>query len=137
MDHEAQSPAALPSTCLNHAFFVGDWLVEPELDRIQRSGEKAHLEPKVMEVLVCLTQANGNVVSKEQLIRQVWQDTFVTDDVLKVSVWQLRKAFQDDSKHPKVIETIPKSGYRLLLVRPAGRTHWEVKVLYTPGKGKC
>ena len=137
MDHEPQSPAAPPSTRLNHAFFVGDWLVEPELNRIQRGGEKAHLEPKVMEVLVCLIQANGNVVSKEQLIRQVWQDTFVTDDVLKVSVWQLRKAFQDDSKHPKVIETIPKSGYRLLLVRPAGRTHWEVKVLYTPGKGKC
>lgn len=115
MDHEPQSPAAPPSTRLNHAFFVGDWLVEPELNRIQRGGEKAHLEPKVMEVLVCLIQANGNVVSKEQLIRQVWQDTFVTDDVLKVSVWQLRKAFQDDSKHPKVIETIPKSGYRLLL----------------------
>ncbi len=115
MNQEPQSPAAPPSTSLNHAFFVGDWLVEPELNRIQRNGGKAHLEPKVMEVLVCLTRANGNVVSKEQLIRQVWQDTFVTDDVLKVSIWQLRKAFQDDSKHPKVIETIPKSGYRLLL----------------------
>ncbi len=115
MDHGAQSPAAPPSTCLNRAFFVGDWLVEPELNRIQRSGERAHLEPKVMEVLVCLIQANGNVVSKEQLIREVWQGTFVTDDVLKGSIWQLRKAFQDHSKHPKVIETIPKSGYRLLL----------------------
>lgn len=74
-----------------------------------------------MEVLVCLSRANGNVVSKEQLIRQVWPDTFVTDDVLKGSIWQLRKAFQDDSKHPQVIETIPKGGYRLLLpVRAAG-----------------
>ena len=100
----------------NHAFYVGDWLVEPELNRIQRNGEKAHLEPKVMEVLVCLSRANGNLVSKEQLIRQVWPDTFVTDDVLKRSIWQLRKAFQDDSKHPKVIETIPKGGYRLLLL---------------------
>jgi TolB-like protein/DNA-binding winged helix-turn-helix (wHTH) protein len=115
MDKEPQSPVALPSTGFNHAFFAGDWQVEPELNRIQRSGEAAHLEPKAMEVLVCLARANGNVVSKEQLIRQVWQDTFVTDDVLKVSIWQLRKAFQDDSKHPKVIETIPKSGYRLLL----------------------
>jgi Tol biopolymer transport system component/DNA-binding winged helix-turn-helix (wHTH) protein len=99
----------------NGAFYVGDWLVEPELNRIQRNGEKAHLEPKVMEVLVCLSRANGSVVSKEQLIRQVWPDTFVTDDVLKVSIWQLRKSFHDDSKHPKVIETIPKGGYRLLL----------------------
>ena len=115
MDHEARSPAAPASTRLNHAFFVGDWLVEPELNRIQRNGEKAHLGPKVMEVLVCLIQANGNVVSREQLIQQVWQGTFVTDDVLKGSIWQLRKAFQDHSKHPKAIETIPKSGYRLLL----------------------
>ncbi len=115
MNQAPQSPAAPPSASLNHAFFVGDWLVEPELNRIQRSGEKAHLEPKVMEVLVCLAGANGNVLSKEQLIRQVWPDTFVTDDVLKGSIWQLRKAFQDDSKHPKVIETIPKGGYRLLL----------------------
>jgi TolB-like protein/DNA-binding winged helix-turn-helix (wHTH) protein len=115
MDKEPPSPAAPPSTRLNHAVFVGDWLVEPELNSIQRNGEKAHLEPKVMEVLVCLIEADGSVVSKEQLIRQVWQDTFVTDDVLKVSIWQLRKAFHDDSKHPTVIETIPKSGYRLLL----------------------
>jgi len=115
MDKELQSSAALPTTGLNHAFSAGDWLVEPELNRIQRNGDKTHLEPKVMEVLVCLARANGNVLSKEQLIRQVWEDTFVTDDVLKGSIWQLRKAFQDDSKHPKVIETIPKGGYRLLL----------------------
>jgi Tol biopolymer transport system component/DNA-binding winged helix-turn-helix (wHTH) protein len=121
MNQDQQSPATPPSTSANHAFCVGDWLVEPELNRIQRGGEKAHLEPKVMEVLVCLSRANGSVVSKERLIRQVWQDTFVTDDVLKGSIWQLRKAFQDDSKHPKVIETIPKGGYRLLLqVRAAG-----------------
>src|SRR5271165_6958682 len=115
MDQASPSPAAPPRTGLNHAFFVGDWLVQPELNRIQRNGEKAHLEPKVMEVLVCLAEANGHVVSREQLIQHVWQETFVTDDVLKGSVWQLRKAFQDDSKHPKVVETIPKSGYRLLL----------------------
>jgi DNA-binding winged helix-turn-helix (wHTH) protein len=118
MDKEPQSSAALPTTGLNHAFFAGDWLVEPELNRIQRNGESAHLEPKVMEVLVCLARANGNVLSKEQLIRQVWQDTFVTDDVLKGSIWQLRKAFHDDSKHPKVIETIPRGWVSSALARP-------------------
>jgi TolB-like protein/DNA-binding winged helix-turn-helix (wHTH) protein len=131
MNQAPQSSAAPPSTHLNHAVFVGDWLIEPELNSIQRNGEKAHLEPKAMEVLVCLIEAEGNVVSKEQLIRQVWQDTFVTDDVLKVSIWQLRKAFHDDSKHPKVIETIPKSGYRLLLpVR--GVKGVEVPVSHSP-----
>jgi TolB-like protein/DNA-binding winged helix-turn-helix (wHTH) protein len=131
MNQAPQSSAAPPSTHLNHAVFVGDWLIEPELNSIQRNGEKAHLEPKAMEVLVCLIQAEGSVISKEELIRQVWRDTFVTDDVLKVSIWQLRKAFHDDSKHPKVIETIPKSGYRLLLpVR--GVKGVEVPVFHSP-----
>jgi Tol biopolymer transport system component/DNA-binding winged helix-turn-helix (wHTH) protein len=115
MNQDQQSPAASHSAGANHAFYLGDWLVEPELNRIQRNGEKVHLEPKAMEVLLCLSRMNGSVISKEQLIRQVWPDTFVTDDVLKGSIWQLRKAFQDDSKHPSVIETIPKGGYRLLL----------------------
>jgi len=115
MKQDQQPPAAPPSPGANHAFYLGDCLVEPELNRIQRNGERVHLEPKVMEVLVCLSRANGSVLSKELLIRQVWPDTFVTDDVLKGSIWQLRKPFQDDSKHPKVIETIPKGGYRLLL----------------------
>ena len=115
MDQELQHAVNSLNKGANLAFYVGDWRVEPDLNRIQRSGENVHLEPKVMEVLLCLSRAKGSVISKEQLIRQVWPDTFVTDDVLKVSIWHLRKAFHDDSKHPSVIETIPKGGYRLLL----------------------
>jgi DNA-binding winged helix-turn-helix (wHTH) protein len=96
-------------------FRVGEWLVAPQLNRVECNGHSVHLEPKVMEVLVCLCQAKGEPVSKEHLFRQVWQDTFVTDDVLKRCIWQLRKAFRDDSKNPTVIETIAKGGYRLLL----------------------
>ena len=68
-----------------------------------------------MSVLVCLAEHKCEVVSKEQLLATVWPDTFVTDDVLKRSISELRKALGDDTKEPRFIETIPKGGYRLLV----------------------
>jgi len=100
---------------MESSYRVGEWTVVPELRRIDKDGRVCHLEPKVMDVLVCLIEANGALVSREQLIRRVWPDTFVTDDVVKRSVWLLRRAFEDDPKSPRVIETISKGGYRLLL----------------------
>ena len=67
-----------------------------------------------MQVLVCLAEQQGEVVSKEQLIHTVWADTFVTDHVLTHSISELRRAFEDDAKQPRVIETVPKGGYRLI-----------------------
>jgi DNA-binding winged helix-turn-helix (wHTH) protein/Tol biopolymer transport system component len=96
-------------------FKVGSSVVAPSLNEIRRNGSSIHLEPKVMQVLVYLAQHSGEVVSKEELIHAIWPDTFVTDDVLKRCVSQLRKAFDDDSRDPQAIETIAKGGYRLLL----------------------
>ena len=76
--------------------------------------QAVRLEPKVMQVLVCLAEHQGELVTKEQLIRAVWADTFVTDDVLTRCISELRKALNDDPKQPRFIETIPKSGYRLI-----------------------
>jgi len=93
---------------------VGPWLVEPSLNIVSRNGTAVHLEPKVMEVLLCLATHPGEVVSKEELLKAVWPDTFVTDDALKHCVSDLRRVFEDDAREPRVIETIPKRGYRLV-----------------------
>ena len=95
-------------------FRVGQWLVQPQLNLIQGPGGDTPVEPKAMEVLVCLAKQAGEVVPKEQLMRTVWADTFVTDEVLTNSIWELRKAFHDDAKNPKVIQTVFKKGYRLI-----------------------
>src|SRR5262249_41618519 len=72
-------------------------------------------EPKVIQVLVCLAEEHGNVVGKQKLMEKVWPETFVTDDVLTRSISELRDAFGDDARDPRIIQTIPKQGYRLLL----------------------
>jgi adenylate cyclase len=95
-------------------FRMGAWLVQPSLDAVTRAGATTHLEPKVMEVLVCLAQHPGALLSKEKLLQTVWPETFVTDDVLTRCISELRRVFEDDAREPKIIQTIPKRGYRLL-----------------------
>lgn len=96
-------------------FRIGSWLIEPQLNTVARDGLTVRLEPKVMEVLVCLARHAGEPVSKEVLLETVWPNTFVTDDGLKRSISELRRVFEDDVREPRVIQTIPKRGYRLLV----------------------
>ena len=101
-------------------FHLGDWRVEPRLNAVSRNGTIVHLQPKIMQVLVCLAQHSGNPVSKEELLEAVWPGTFVTDDVLTRAISELRRVFEDDAQDPHFIQTIPKRGYRLVVpVEPA------------------
>lgn len=93
---------------------VGPWLVEPSLNIVSRNGTAVRVEPKVMEVLVCLAAHPGEVLSKEELLKAVWPDTFVTDDALTHCISDLRRVLEDDAREPRVIQTIPKRGYRLV-----------------------
>jgi Tol biopolymer transport system component/DNA-binding winged helix-turn-helix (wHTH) protein len=97
------------------SFRIGELhMVEPSLNRVTGPTGSTRLEPKVMQVLVCLAEHAGDVVSKERLMTSVWTDTAVGDDVLTRAVSELRRLFADEAKHPRVIETIPKGGYRLI-----------------------
>jgi len=100
---------------------IGEWVVEPMRNRIRLGDEEVQLEPKVMEVLLCLAKRPGQTVPKDQFMEEVWRDTVVTDDVLSRCISQLRKVFDDDPQDPSYIETIRKTGYRLVasVERPA------------------
>lgn len=95
-------------------FRVGSWLVAPSLNSISCKSTTVRLEPKVMEVLLCLARHAGETLPKETLFHSVWPDTFVSDDVLTHSISELRRAFEDDAREPRIIQTIPKRGYRLV-----------------------
>ena len=95
-------------------FRIGEWLVDPAVGSVAGKDATAHLEPRVMEVLVYLARHPGEVIPKERLIQAVWADTFVTDWSLSHAVSELRKAFEDDATNPRFIQTLPKRGYRLI-----------------------
>src|SRR5215813_11905045 len=93
---------------------IGSWLVTPSLNSISSGGRTVRLEPKIMEVLLCLAEHPGETLSKEQLFQAVWPNIVVTEDVLRRCIGELRRAFDDDARNPQIIETVSKRGYRLL-----------------------
>jgi TolB-like protein/DNA-binding winged helix-turn-helix (wHTH) protein len=93
---------------------IGDWLVEPALNRLVRGAEIVHLEPKAVEVLIFLARRPGEVVSREALLAAVWPGVVVGDSALTQPIVKLRKALGEDSRNPAYIETISKRGYRLI-----------------------
>lgn len=100
-------------------FRVGEFVVRPDLNEIEGPRGTRHVEPKVMEVLVCLASRPGQVMSRDVLMDAVWPDVNVGEKVLTRAVSELRRAFRDDPRSPAVIETITKRGYRLMVqVRP-------------------
>ncbi|MBI3154625.1 MAG: winged helix-turn-helix domain-containing protein [Burkholderiales bacterium] len=101
-------------------YLVGGWTVEPTLHRISAGGRTTRLEPKAMAVLLRLAARPGEVVSRDELLAEVWPGLVVGDDALTQVVVKLRRALGDTSRRPAYIETIAKGGYRLVApVRPA------------------
>jgi len=95
-------------------FRINDWLIQPQINTVERNGRTWHLEPKVMQVLLHLASHPDEVLSKERLIEAIWRDTFVGDDVLIRCISEIRYVFGDDPRSSHVIQTIPKAGYRLI-----------------------
>ena len=108
---------AASRTSTDTPFRLGPWLVEPGRNTISHSetSEETRLHPKAMEVLVALAWRAPEVFPREELIDQVWGGAFVGEEVLTGNIRELRKAFGDDAKKPRVIEPVPKRGYRLLV----------------------
>lgn len=95
-------------------FPFGPFTVRPDLNRLEGPAGAVPLEPRVMEVLVYLFRRQGEVVSKEELVREIWDGRFVSDDVVWRSIGELRRALGDDARPPRLLQTVPKRGYRLL-----------------------
>ena len=77
-----------------------------------RDGHRVALTPKVVETLLVLVQAQGRIVSKDELLNKVWPDTFVDETNLTANVSILRKTFGAGEHQQPYIETVPKRGYR-------------------------
>ncbi len=97
-------------------FFLENWKVEPQLNRISpiEGGAHIQLEPQLMRLLLFLVENQGNLVSKESLLQEVWSEVIVGENVLTRAISSLRKALGDQPQTPIYIETISKTGYRLI-----------------------
>ncbi len=93
---------------------VDGWQLDVAAHQICKGDVIRRLEPKAMQVLVVLAGQPGAVVSRSELLATVWGGAFVGDDAVSAAIIKIRRAFEDDARSPRVIETVHKSGYRLI-----------------------
>ena len=105
-------------------FRLGDWLVDTKRRQLTNlrltPATPITIEPKTLAVLTYLASRYGDVVSMDDIIENVWGDYPVSDNPVYKCIAKLRKIFENGDKTPKYIETITKTGYRLMVEpRPA------------------
>jgi len=95
-------------------FGFGDWQAFPLRNLLVGPPGEIHIEPKVMQVLQQLAGNPGQVVEREKLLNDIWDGRAFSDEPLTRCIAALRHALGDSPTDPKYIQTIPKSGYRLV-----------------------
>jgi len=83
---------------------------------LQKQGRKVRMEGQPVQVLICLLESPGELVTREELHRKLWPaDTFVNfEHGLNAAVKRLRQALSDSADNPRFVETLPRRGYRFI-----------------------
>lgn len=115
------------------AFRVGGIVVDPPTRTLRCAGRTEVIEPRVMQTLVALAEADGAVVSRDDLIDRCWDGRIVGDNAINRAISRIRQASAAIAPHPIEIETITKVGYRLAqpsepIARPDPRPYADPRV---------
>jgi pimeloyl-ACP methyl ester carboxylesterase/DNA-binding winged helix-turn-helix (wHTH) protein len=97
----------------------GEFRLDPVRGQLFRGRDVVPLPPKAFTLLQYMTANPGRLIPKRELLASVWPGVYVSDDVLKTTVRDLRKALNDDSHSPRFIETAHRRGYRFIGVLDA------------------
>ena len=97
-----------------HELVFGPFRLDPIQRQLWRGEVPIELPPRPFAVLRYLAEHPGRVVSKEELLREVWAGTYVSTAALRVSIRAIRKALGKEETTPLYIETVGQDGYRFL-----------------------
>ena len=92
----------------------GPFQLDTSEHSLLRDGQVVPLEPKVFNLLRVLVQNDGRLLQKEELLKEVWPDSFVEEGNLNRNISILRKVLGEESSGKPYIETVPKRGYRFV-----------------------
>jgi len=87
--------------------------VDAERETLLRAGDPVPLPPKAFQVLLVLIRNSQEVVTKDELMKEVWPDTFVEEANLSRNIFLLRKALGESPQDHRYVLTVPGRGYRL------------------------
>jgi eukaryotic-like serine/threonine-protein kinase len=92
----------------------GKFRCDPREHLLLCDGKPVSLSPKSFDILLALIRSNGQLLMKDELMRQVWPDSFVEEANLTVNISALRKVLGETPSGQQYIETVPKRGYRFV-----------------------
>lgn len=94
---------------------IGEWQLDPRANLIFDANRSTKLEYKQIQLLLYLISKSGLLVTKQELLDEIWAGRVVVDDVITVAISRLRKALNDSARSPKFIKTVPGVGYKFIL----------------------
>jgi DNA-binding winged helix-turn-helix (wHTH) protein/Tol biopolymer transport system component len=98
----------------SESYEFGNFRFNPRERSLLHNGEPIALTPKALDTLFALVSRSGHLVTKEELLEEVWQDAFVEEATVVQNISTLRKVLSRDGAENKFIETVPKRGYRFV-----------------------
>jgi DNA-binding winged helix-turn-helix (wHTH) protein/TolB-like protein len=99
---------------LFEGFTIGEWEVLPGHGVLRRGDQEERPEPKVFEVLLSLASHDGNLVTRDDLVNDVWGGRPTTDEPINRCLSQLRGHLDDRARPHQYVETLQRRGYRLM-----------------------
>src|ERR1700734_3757161 len=96
----------------------GAFELKTQTRELYKHGVRLKLRPQAYQVLALLLEHAGECVTREELQKRVWpSDTFVDfENGVNTAIKQLRASLSDSAAEPRYIETLPKLGYRMIVV---------------------
>lgn len=98
----------------HHCYEFGPYRLDPDKCVLSRAGETILLTPKATKILLMLVANAGQLVGKDELLQEVWPDTFVEESNLTQNIFTLRRVLGDERTGPRYIETVTRRGYRFV-----------------------
>ena len=102
----------MASSATPKSYEFGPFRLVPSERLLLRNDETVALTPKVFDLLLMLVRHNGHLVAKDELLKEVWPDTFIEEGSLARSISALRKVLGNNADGGAFIETVSKRGYR-------------------------
>jgi Tol biopolymer transport system component/DNA-binding winged helix-turn-helix (wHTH) protein len=112
----------MPQVGASHVIRFATFAVDLQAQELRKAGLRLRLTGQPFQVLAILLEQPGSVVTREELQKRLWPDTFVdVDHNLNTAINKIREALGDSSENPRFIETLPRRGYRFIgeVERPA------------------
>lgn len=92
----------------------GEFILDRKQARLSCQGKELAIEPKLFELLLLFINQPNTIISRQDILDNLWAGSLVTDNAINKMVANLRRVLADESKNPRYIQTIPKRGYRLI-----------------------